>query len=236
MAGIRWIFLDLDNTLLDFNQAEAIALAKTLRDQGIEPTREVVERYSRINLAQWRLLEQGLLARSELKTRRFRLLFEAFGLEASPEKASADYERLLGIGHYFMEGAPELLEELYGSYELYLVTNGTAASQKGRLASADMEKYFREIFISEEVGYDKPNREYFECCFRRIPGFRRKEALILGDSLSSDIQGGKNAGIGTVWFNPQGLPNTSPVMPDYEIRRLSELPGLLRRLAESGTK
>lgn len=230
MAGIRWILFDLDNTLLDFNKAEGIALSKTLRAQGIEPSREIVESYSRINRSQWLLLEQGKLTRSELKVRRFRLLFEKFDLAAFPEEAARTYERLLGIGHYFMEGAQELLKELYGKYDMYLVTNGTAASQKGRLASADIEKYFGKIFISEEIGFDKPRREFFDRCFAEIPGIRREEAVIVGDSLSSDIQGGKNAGIKTVWFNPREAQNTSEVVPDHEICRLSQLPGLLERL------
>lgn len=232
------VFFDLDNTILDFNKAERVALSRTLEALGIPPTEEVCARYSAINLAQWKLLEKGLISRREVKLGRFRLLFEELGADVSPEQAAAAYESLLGIGHYFMEGAQELLLELWGRYRLYLVTNGTAAVQHGRLKSADLPKYFEDIFISEEIGFNKPDVRYFERCFERIPDFKKKNAVIVGDSLSSDIQGGVNAGLRTVWFHPAGaagVPQETagggdvPV-PDWEIQRLSELPGLLERI------
>ena len=159
-------------------------------------------------------------------------------MDASPEQAAAAYESLLGIGHYFMEGAQELLLELRGRYRLYLVTNGTAAVQHGRLKSADLPKYFEDIFISEEIGFNKPDVRYFERCFERIPDFKKKNAVIVGDSLSSDIQGGVNAGLRTVWFHPAGAAGVPQEtagggdvpLPDWEIRKLSELPGLLERI------
>ena len=224
---IKKIFFDLDNTLLDFNKAERIALTKTLQELGIEPTEYILSRYSEINLAQWKLLEQGKLTRDEVKRRRYRLLFEELGIARDPGEATAIYERRLAIGHYFMEGAPEVLESLHQKYALYLVTNGTARVQKGRLKSAGIEKYFQRIFISEEIGYDKPSKEYFDKCFAEIPAFRREEAVIVGDSLSSDIQGGKNAGIRTIWYHSPDAGNDTRIIPDYEICRLNELLTLL---------
>ena len=112
------VFFDLDNTILDFNKAERMALSRTLEALGIPPTEGVCARYSAINLAQWKLLEKGLISRREVKLGRFRLLFEELGADASPEQAAAAYESLLGIGHYFMEGAQELLLELRGRYRL----------------------------------------------------------------------------------------------------------------------
>ena len=175
------VFFDLDNTILDFNKAERVALSRTLEALGIPPTEEVCARYSVINLAQWKLLEKGLISRREVKLGRFRLLFEELGADVSPEQAAAAYESLLGIGHYFMEGAQELLLELRGRYRLYLVTNGTAAVQHGRLKSADLPKYFEDIFISEEIGFNKPDVRYFERCFERIPDFKKENAVIVGD-------------------------------------------------------
>ena len=235
MAGIiDTVFFDLDNTIFDFNKAEHIALTKTLEELGIPPTEDTCARYSVINLAQWKLLEKGVITRSEVKLRRFRFLFEELGVTASPEEAAAKYEGFLGIGHYFIDGAEELLQTLQGTYRLYLVTNGTAAVQKGRLASADLQKYFENIFISEEIGFNKPDIRYFESCFSRIPSFSRESSVIVGDSLTSDIQGGMNAGIRTVWFHPDGSASHSgaageeAIRPDREIRRLQELPELLR--------
>lgn len=231
---IRRILFDLDNTLLDFSWAEKIALSKTLQQFGIEPTEKIVTRYQALNRAQWELLEQGLLTREQVKVRRYRLLFEEFGMEVSPEEAAAVYERLLGIGHRFVEGARELLEDLYQEYDLYLVTNGTASVQNGRLDSADMRKYFKGIFISEEIGFEKPGKEYFDCCFAQMPGFRTEESLLVGDSLTADIKGGENTGIKTVWFNPRGMENHTDIKPDYEIGRLGEIKKILEK--ETGGK
>lgn len=221
---IDTVFLDLDNTIFDFSKAEKIALKKTLETLGVDTSEKTLARYSVLNTAQWKLLEKGEITRKEVKVRRYRLLFEELGTDASAEEAAALYESLLGIGHYFMEGAEELLNELKGKYRLYLATNGTASVQKGRIASASLERYFDGIFISEEIGYNKPDKAYFEACFAEIPDFVKEKAVIVGDSLTSDIQGGINTGIRTVWFNPKGEPGDGAIVPDVEIRSLLELP------------
>lgn len=226
---IDTVFLDLDNTIFDFSKAEKIALKKTLETLGVDTSEKTLARYSVLNTAQWKLLEKGEITRQEVKVRRYRLLFEELGTDASAEEAAALYESLLGIGHYFMEGAEELLNELKGKYRLYLATNGTASVQKGRIASASLERYFDGIFISEEIGYNKPDKAYFEACFAEIPDFVKEKAVIVGDSLTSDIQGGINAGIRTVWFNPKGEPGDREIVADAEIRSLLELPELLER-------
>lgn len=224
---IDTILFDLDNTLLDFNKAERIAVTKTLVQLGIEPKEKTLKRYSELNLLQWKLLEQGKLSRNEVKTRRYQLLFHELGVDCSPEKAAKIYESQLAVGHYFVEGAEEVLCALFPHYDLYLVTNGTARVQKSRMKSANLEHYFQNIFISEEIGFNKPQKEYFLACFQQIPNFRKETAVIIGDSLTSDIQGGKNAGIPTIWFNPTHVANESPITPDYEIHHLNEIIPLL---------
>lgn len=227
---IDTVLFDLDNTLLDFNKAERKALTSALRQAGVEPSEEMLRRYSVLNLAQWKLLEQGKLTREEVKVRRYELLFQEYGITASAAETAGIYEKYLGIGHYFIEGAEELLQELFTDYRLYLVTNGTASVQKGRLESSDMGKYFQGIFISEDIGFCKPSREYFHCCFARIPDFHKENTVIVGDSLTSDIQGGINAGIRTIWFHPGNQEGEPGIVPDYEIRNLKELPGLLQHI------
>ena len=227
---IDTIFLDLDNTILDFNRAEKAAAAKTLIQLGIEPKEHILARYSQLNLMQWKLLEQGELTRDQVKIRRYMLLFREIGSDAPPQKAAELYEGFLKTGHYFMPGAEALLQSLFLKYRLYLVTNGTAAVQKSRIQSAGIAKYFKNIFISEEIGLHKPDREYFAYCFSLIPNFQKSRALIVGDSLTSDIQGGINAGIQTVWFHSPDAPKDSPVKADYEICSLAELEPLLERL------
>ena len=221
---IDTLLFDLDNTLLDFDKAEANALTKALGDAGMTVTEEMLSRYNKINLAQWKLLEQGRMTREEIKIRRFKLLFQEFDIKASPQEVARHYQIYLGQGHYFIEGAEEVLQKLSKKYRIYLVTNGTLSVQRGRLKSSGIEKYLQGVFISEEIGYNKPSKEYFEKCFSKIPDFKKENTVIIGDSLSSDVQGGINAGIKTIWFHrAQDLTEDPQPKPDYEIKSLKSL-------------
>ena len=228
---IRNVLFDLDDTLFDFHKAEKIALTKTLVHFGIDPTEETLALYSTINAAHWKRLELGEISREEVKVGRYRELFKTIGVECDPVKATAYYESMLAIGHYFMPGAPELLEELYRKYRLYIVSNGTAKVQEGRIGSSGIKKYMDGIFISQVLGANKPDKQFFDICFAEIPDFSLSETVIIGDSLSSDIKGGINAGITTVWFNPKGIENDNDIKPDYTIKELSEVPGLLSQIS-----
>ena len=228
---IRNVLFDLDDTLFDFHKAEKIALTKTLVHFGIDPTEETLALYSAINAAHWKRLELGEISREEVKVGRYRELFKTIGVECDPVKATAYYESMLAIGHYFMPGAPELLEELYGKYRLYIVSNGTAKVQEGRIGSSGIAKYMDGIFISQILGANKPDKQFFDICFAEIPDFSLSETVIIGDSMSSDIKGGINAGITTVWFNPKGIENDNDIKPDYTIKELSEVPGLLSQIS-----
>ena len=228
---IRNVLFDLDDTLFDFHKAEKIALTKTLVHFGIDPTEETLALYSTINAAHWKRLELGEISREEVKVGRYRELFKTIGVECDPVKATAYYESMLAIGHYFMPGAPELLEELYRKYRLYIVSNGTAKVQEGRIGSSRIAKYMDGIFISQILGANKPDKQFFDICFAEIPDFSLSETVIIGDSLSSDIKGGINAGITTVWFNPKGIENDNDIKPDYTIKELSEVPGLLSQIS-----
>lgn len=228
---IRNVLFDLDDTLFDFHKAEKIALTKTLVHFGIDPTEETLALYSTINAAHWKRLELGEISREEVKVGRYRELFKTIGVECDPVKATAYYESMLAIGHYFMPGAPELLEELYRKYRLYIVSNGTAKVQEGRIGSSGIAKYMDGIFISQILGANKPDKQFFDICLAEIPDFSLSETVIIGDSLSSDIKGGINAGITTVWFNPKGIENDNDIKPDYTIKELSEVPGLLSQIS-----
>ena len=226
----EFIFLDLDDTILDFQKAERIALGKTFRHFGLEPTEEVCNLYSRINKQHWERLERNELTREQVLTGRFAVLFETVGVKAEPAEVASCYENNLSIGHYFLPGAEEALEELSKGYKLYLASNGTAKVQAGRLKSANIGRFFQKMFISQELGANKPSREYFDRCFACIPQFDRSRAMIVGDSLTSDIRGGVNAGIATCWVNPLHKPKNPDIRVDYEIERLAQLPSLLKSL------
>ena len=228
---LRSVFFDLDETILDFTRAEAVALSRALCAFDREPTPHVIERYHVLNISQWKLMEEGKLSRVGVLTRRFELLFEEMGWDPEGVLAFNDqYEIFLGEGHYFLPGAEELLKELAPQYDLYLATNGASSVQRGRLKSAGLEPYFKGIFISEEVGFNKPSLEYFQSAFATIPNFDPEAAIIVGDSLTSDIRGGRNAGIRTCWLNPAGEDPRPDIIPDYTVRTLEELPALFKTL------
>ena len=227
---IRYVLFDVDDTLLDFGKAEAAAIRKTFERIGIPVTDELIRRYSEINAQQWSRFEKGEITREKLLTERFDILFSELGINVPSEMAQASYEYLLGIGHYFVDGAEELLEALKDKYELYIVSNGNASVQDRRLKSAGIVPYFREVFISERVGFNKPSAEFFDACFEHIPGFEKDKAVIVGDRLSSDILGGINAGVKTCWFNPRGDAPDPDIPADYEIKHLGELPALLESI------
>ena len=223
----EFLFLDLDDTILDFQKAEALALSKTLREFGLEPTEHVLKRYNLINKAHWEALERKELTREQVLVGRFQMLFAEMGITVEPVSVARAYEDHLSIGHYFLPGAEEAVKSLSKKYKLYLARNGTAKVQAGRLKSADISKYFEAVFVSQELGANKPSLEYFERCFARIPEFDKTKALIVGDSLTSDILGGQNAGIATCWVNPHHKAGREDIRVDYEIEALSQLEELL---------
>lgn len=228
---VRDILFDLDDTLFDFHADERVALEKTFASLDLPLDDAACARYSEINQAQWRALERGEITRAQVKLRRFERLFEELGYE--PEQAALaakTYHERLAEDFHFMEGAPELLEKLRGNYRMFLVSNGNLSVQEGRLKKSGIGHYFADIFISETLGAEKPSRRFFDLVFARIPDFDPACAVMVGDSLTSDIRGGINAGVRTVWFNPKGLPPVAEIPADYELRKLKDLPELLRRL------
>ena len=225
----EFLLIDLDDTILDFHKAESIAIRKTLKTFGLEPTDAVCARYSDINRMCWEKLERKEMTRAQVVVDRFGILFAEMGVPVDPVQCSECYVENLSVGHYFLPGAREALEELAKKYKLYMASNGNSKVQAGRLKSAKISHLFEEIFISQEMNAVKPTKEYFDKAFARIAGFAPDRAMIVGDSLSSDILGGKNAGITTCWVNPR---HKSPgdIRPDYEIESLAQLPKLLESL------
>lgn len=227
---IEYLFLDLDDTILDFQKAEHIAIRKTIADFGVEPTDGVCGLYSRINKAHWEALERKELTREQVLVGRFAVLFETLGVTVDATACARRYEDNLSQGHYFLPGAENALARLSEKYKLYLTSNGTAKVQAGRLKSANISHYFQEIFVSQVLGANKPDPAYFEACFSRIPGIDKTKTMIVGDSLTSDILGGMNAGLWTCWINPDRKPGRADIRPHYEIERLEQLEALLERM------
>lgn len=236
---IKNILLDLDDTVFDFKRAEREALLKMLETFGVKAGDDAAERYSAINKWHWKQLELGHMARSEVLSRRFEVFIKDEGLDIPPGKAQEKYECNLSSGHYYMPGAHEALMRLKPSYRMYLVSNGTARVQYGRIRSSDIEEYLEDIFISQDIGFNKPDRRFFEIVAERIPGYKKEETVIIGDSLSSDIRGGVNSGIVSIWYNPQfkandTLDGDSPVRPDLELNAWEGIEGVLSSIQAHG--
>ena len=227
---IKTVFLDLDDTIFDFHRAERDALTETFVHFGIEGGEDTLTRYSEINKLHWKKLERGELTREGVLYGRFKMLFEEFKIDCDAVSVQKYYENALGKYHYFMDGAQELLESIRTDYDLYIASNGTASVQDSRIRDAKIAKYFKDIFVSQRIGYEKPREEFFLECFKRIPNFQRESAIIIGDSLSSDIQGGKNAGIKTCLFNPKKINYDSDITADYELHSLKMIPELLKSI------
>ena len=221
------VLLDLDNTILDFDTAEKVALGRALSAMGVPFDDSLLKRYNAINIRHWEMLEDGILTREEVLVKRFEALYQELGISADADKTQALYEWLLAEGHWFMPGAEALLDALAGKYRLFICSNGTALVQDGRIASAGIGPYFEKIFVSEHMGANKPDKRYFDLCFAEIPGFDRDRCMIVGDSLTSDIRGGINAGILSCWFNPRHRQRSAGIEPDFEIESLEQLPPLL---------
>lgn len=227
---IEFLLLDLDDTILDFLKSEDYGIRKTLREAGVEPTDEVCARYSQINKGFWKRLELGEVTRDQLNVGRFQQLFEELGVTADAASSAETYMENLSSVHFFLPGAEEAVKHLSKKYRLFIVSNGTASTQYRRLASANLYPYFEQVFISEIVGVNKPDKVFFDRCFAQIPGFDPQKALIVGDSLSSDIKGGIHAGIRTCWVNPKHKTAPEELRPDYEIEALSQLEALLETM------
>ena len=222
------IMMDVDGTLLDFDEAERRGVAEVLRAHGIEPARALLLRYHKINDQFWKAFERGDIAKEEILTGRFPAFFKTLGIEVESQTEEQRYRRQLDSCAILMDGALDICGYLKEKgYRLYIVTNGIASTQHARLDASGLTPYFDDIFISEEVGSQKPQKEYFDYCFTRIPEKDLSRILIVGDSLTSDIQGGKNSGISTCLANFGNLRRIAGIKADYEITKLSELKRLL---------
>ena len=226
---IKAVLWDVDNTLLDFHAAESAAVRRCFEIFGLGPcTDDMIRTYSAVNIRYWEKLERGEMTKREILVERFREFFSMYGVDPDvAERFNHEYQYRLGDTVVFFPGAMETIAALRGRVRQYGVTNGTRVAQERKLKLSGLGEALDRVFISEDVGFEKPDVRYFERVFAALGDPPRREVMIVGDSLTSDMLGGANAGIITCWFNPRGKENTSGLPIDHEIRALSQVPELL---------
>ena len=218
-----WLWFDADGTLFDYERAEVTALTKTFELLSLPFDAGHLDAYRKINHGLWQALERQEIAPDILRVRRFELLLENLGLDGSPDEMSTAYVEQLGLCTDLIDGAYEVLQAFHGICRFAIVTNGLQAVQRSRLAHSKIRDFIADIIISEEVGAAKPAAAFFDAAFARTGYPTKSDVLIIGDSLSSDIQGGVDYGIDTCWYNPISAPRPDDLPITYEIKQLNQL-------------
>lgn len=228
---IKVILWDIDATLLDFQAAEKAAIRFCFEKHGIgECSDEMLSRYTKINKHYWEMLERGEMSKPEILVNRFKEFFQSEGIETDCAKSfNSDYQVALGDTICFRDNGYELVKKLKDSYRQFAVTNGTFVAQEKKLRKSGIGELVEEAFISDLIGHEKPSMEFFAHVFEKIGEYDSEEVMIIGDSLTSDMQGGNNAGIVCCWYNPNHLENTKNVRIDYEIDDLWQLEEILKK-------
>lgn len=228
---ITTLLWDVDGTLLDFIAAEKAAIRKLFREYHLgECTDKMLARYSKINRSYWVKLENGEMTKPEILVGRFHDFFESEGLDASiAAEFNEKYQDRLGDADsiVYCDDSLNLIRSLQGKVKQYAVSNGTIAAQTKKLKLSGIGELMDGIFLSEQLGYEKPNIEFFNQVFDALGPVDKSEVLIVGDSLTSDIRGGNNAEILTCWYNPNHLSAGPEYRIDYEIEDLHEILKLL---------
>lgn len=223
------LLLDSDNTLMDFDAAQEYALERLLGKYGCPCTAETRAAYEVINSGLWEEFNRGGLDKQTLLLCRFQLFFEQQGLpKADYREVNRSYLEYLGECAELLPGALEFCREMSREAELYVLTNGVSQVQRKRFAASPLREYVRAVFISEETGWQKPQAEYFSFVFAQIEGFEKERAIMIGDSLSSDIAGANNAGIASCWYNPQAVPLPESIHCDYIATDYEQLRRIVR--------
>lgn len=222
------ILFDADETLYDFKKSEKEAFKNTVLKFNMEYDENYhLKIYQEINTGIWKEFEQGLITQEKLKVERFKRLADKLQVNFDEISFAKSYMEHLADASFLYDGSTELVEDLKKSHRLSIITNGLTAVQEKRIRQSIIAKHFETIVISEEIAISKPNPKIFEHTLKAINYSDKSKVLMIGDSLTSDIQGGINAGVDTCWYNPNKVKNTTSIKPTYEISNFDELRELL---------
>ena len=231
---IKYLLWDIDNTLLSFDLAERASMTKGFKIFDIDiKDKKDLDVYKDINDKHWKMLERGERTREEILTGRFEEFFDLYDIaydDSLVNDFNLFYQEELGKQVFFNDYAEEVLQKLGKDYKQYAVTNGSKVAQSGKLKNSGLDKVFDGVFISEDLGYDKPSLEYFDLVFENIGSKNKDEYILIGDSLTSDMLGSNNAGIRNIWYNPKDLDNKASVKIDYTINNLKEVIEILENI------
>ena len=221
------LLIDLDNTLIDFNECARHSIINAFNELGFEYTPAVFDTFIEENVKIWKRLERGEITKPQLRADRWNIILARLGIDYDGTILEEMFENGVAQGAYAVEGAYELLDYLKDRYEMYIVSNGFRFVQESRLKIGDFNKYFKNVFVSEDIGIPKPAREFFDYCFEGLSNPDKEQIMLIGDSLTADIKGGYDYGIDTIWFNKNGEENLSAVTPTYTVNKLSEIKDIL---------
>lgn len=226
---VKAILWDVDGTLLDFLAAEKAAIQRLFEEFGLgECTDDMVARYSSINDGYWKRLERGEITKQQVLIGRFREFFSELGLDPDlAEPFNARYQLALGDTVVHRDDSLKIVKALHGRVKQYVVSNGTIVAQTKKLQRSHLGEWMDGVFLSEELGAEKPSPAFFEKVFAALPDIPKEDMLIVGDSLTSDMKGGLMAGIPTCWYNPQSLPRPADMAIAFEIQNLQQVYDLL---------
>ncbi|KEZ88178.1 2-haloalkanoic acid dehalogenase [Clostridium sulfidigenes] len=224
------IIFDADETLFDFEKSEREALKNTMMEFNIDYDENYhLKVYKDINSVVWKEFENGLIIQSNLNIERFKRLIKSLNFNFDEEKFAKAYIKHLSYASFLYNDSLALIENLYKKYKLLIVTNGLKDVQDNRIRKSIIGKYFENVVVSEEINISKPDPKIFEYALNSINYSDKSKVLIVGDSLTSDIQGGLNSGIDTCWFNPNNIINNTSIKPTYKITNLMDLKNILEK-------
>jgi len=228
MRRYNYLLFDADNTIWDFNASQVHAFEQSFHDFGIPYQDAYLEVYKEINHRCWRQFEQGLISQDKLRTLRMELLFTKLGFEEDFEIFTQSYQNNLCKTDFMVDEAYGLLDTLQGSFELILITNGLKEIQRARIQNTGIDKYFKTIVISDEIGVAKPQAGFFDYTFEQINHPNKEEVLVIGDTLGSDIKGGKDYGLDTCWYNPHQKEVDKEIEATYNIQKLVDILSIVK--------
>lgn len=221
------VLMDLDNTIIDFNECARHSIMGIFEDLGFEYNENVFTTFITENIKIWKRLELGEIDKPFLRANRWNIILDKLGIDYDGTIIEDRFENGVALGAYPVEYAYELLEYLYKKYDIYVVSNGFRFVQESRVKIGKYDKYFKELFLSEDIGIQKPDTRFFDYCYQKIGCPPKKELILIGDSLSADIKGGNSYGIDTIWFNKNNDPESKEIKATYTVSTLKEIENIL---------